>query len=110
MRTLLAACLVFLVGCSSTPGFRAGWEVYLPPALKTATVLSPMPASQTTVYSAEVNSGMPVSTRQFYTVPYPAMPAPAPAPVDNPRRQLLPMPKETPPGTASPGCNSACPE
>lgn len=99
---VFAATTLALSGCAARPGFRMGWEFYVPPTLHTASTLTPLPTAMSTTYAVEGPNDVAVMQRQIQV---------APAPVAGPRRlmpapQQLPMPKQTVPGCGSSG--TAC--
>lgn len=88
-----------LTGCQSSPGFRFGFEVQLPPTLRQTNALNPLPTAMSTTYAVEGVADVPVVQRQYQVAP-----APVPRRVITPvPAQQLPMPRETVPGSCVPG-------
>lgn len=111
MRALVI-CLVSAatVGCQASPGFRVSGEFLMPPTLRTASTLTPLPALPTTAYAVDAVGPIPMSQRQYYLAPAATMPAiPSNTPA-GPVRQLLPMPRESAPPIPQPCQPGQCQE
>lgn len=88
---LLLAVVPFSPGCA-TPGMTFTWTATFPSTQIGSNLVHSIPTAVGTTYAIESPAQVPLCQRQYQVV------APPPPPIaTQPPRQLLPMPKETPP-------------
>ena len=93
-----------LSGCRSTPGFKIGAELSIPPTISNVDTLHPTPTAPTTTYLMEAPAQTPVIRRQYIVPQPPTEYVPIPSNRMPRAPEQVPMPKDAPKNPCQPTC------